>query len=164
MIVDGQRLSKREVRRLVKLFDDECKEAAGQFFDRCRTNAFGDAGRSEKFRAFWSEVGFRCGRDAQECYVISHYSNFAEDVRRELAGLLGRNDVAERHKEDIHKALIIQQMLGAVSQHTPVQLAKDSQTFAGDGYENKQTAINYGNHAEPALVNRLMGSTNFTRH
>lgn len=163
MIVDGENLSQQEVRRLVKFFDHECKEMAGQFFEQCRKGSFGDAGRTEKFRAFWSEVGFRCGKDPQECYVLSHYQNFAEDVRRTLAGLLARNDVRERDKEQIHKALCVQEIIGANSQITPVQINKDSQQFAGDPFEVKQIASTYGNHAEPSMIQKLLNTT-ATRH
>jgi hypothetical protein len=159
MIVDGERLSRTEVRKLVKYFNDECREAAGIFFDQCRKGLMADAGRSDKFRAFWREIGFRCGKDPQICYVESHYQNFAEDVRRALAGALARPDVPEFQKQRVHKALIVQQMLGENSQHTPVQLAKDSQTFAGDRFENKQTAINFGNAPDQTAIQRLMGST-----
>ena len=159
MIVDGENLSQQEVRRLIKFFDHECKEAAGQFFDMCRKGSFGDAGRSEKFRSFWTEVGFRCGKDPQVCYVESHYQNFAEDVRAALAGLLGRPDVRETDKQRIHRALVVQEMLGLQSQHVPVQLRKDSQQFAGDSYENKQTLATFGKHIEPSLMSRLMNST-----
>lgn len=163
MIVDGENLTNSEIRKLVKFFNHECKEMAGEFFDQCRKGLLGDAGRSEKFRTFWSEVGFRCGRDPQLCYVETHYQNFAEDVRRELAGLLARPDVREKDKEQIHKALCVQEILGINSQVTPVQLHKDSQQFAGDGYEVKQIATTYGNHAEPSLVQKLL-STTATRH
>jgi hypothetical protein len=159
MIVDGERLSRSEVRKLVKFFNDECREYAGQFFDQVRKGLLGDAGRSEKFRAFWSEIGFRCGKDLQICYVESHYQNFAEDVRAALAGLLARPDVSEFDKQRIHKALIVQQVLGMNSQNTPVQLQKDSQTFAGDRFENKQTAINFGNAPDQSAMQRLLGST-----
>ena len=163
MIVDGERLTNSEVRKLIKFFDHECKEMAGEFFDKCRKGVFGDAGRSEKFRSFWSEVGFRCGADPQLCYVESHYQNFAEDVRRELAGLLARPDVRDKDKEQIHKALCVQEILGVNSQATPVQLHKDSQQFAGDPFEVKQIATTYGNHAEPSLVQKLLNTT-ATRH
>jgi len=104
-----------------------------------RKGLLGDAGRSEKFRAFWSEVGFRCGADPQLCYVESHYQNFAEDVRRELAGLLAQPHVRDKDKEQIHKALCVQEILGANSQHTPVQLNKDSQQFAGDRFGSSRS-------------------------
>lgn len=159
MIVDGEHLPKSEIRKLVKFFDNECKEVAGQFFDQCQKGLLADAGRSEKFRAFWREIGFRCGKDPQFCYVESHYQNFAEDVRSALAGLLARPDVSEHDKEKIHKVLIVQQILGTNSQHTPVQLQKDSQTFAGDRFENKQTAINFGNAPDQTAMQRFMGST-----
>ena len=163
MLVDGEDLTKSEVRRLVKFFDHECKEAAGQFFEQCRKGLLGDAGRSEKFRAFWSEIGFRCGKDPQICYVETHYQNFAEDVRAGLAGLLARPDVPERDKETIHKALIVQEMLGVMSQHTPIQLRKDSQQFVGDGYEVKDIASTFGNQPDQSLINKLLGTT-ATRH
>ena len=69
MVVDGEHLTKSEVRKLVKFFDHECKEMAGTFFEQCRKGLLGDAGRSEKFRTFWAEVGLRCGADPQLCYV-----------------------------------------------------------------------------------------------
>lgn len=163
MIVDGENLTNSEVRKLVKFFNHECKEAAGEFFEQCRKGLLGDAGRSEKFRSFWSEIGFRCGADPQFCYVESHYQNFAEDVRRALAGLLARPDVPEKDKERIHKALIVQEILSLNSQHTPVQLSKDSQQFAGDRHEVKQIASIYGNQAEPSSVAKLL-STTATRH
>lgn len=163
MLVDGEILSQQEVRRLIKAFDKECKEAAGQFFDQCRKGVFGDAGRSEKFRAFWSEVGLRCGVAPEIAYVESHYQNFAEDVRKAWAGLLARPDVTAKDKETIHKALIIQEMLGLQSQHVPIQLARDSQQFAGDPYEVRETAKTYGNHVEPSSIKRFMNSTSLRR-
>lgn len=159
MIVDGEDLTNSEVRRLVKFFNHECEEAAGEFFDMCRKGLVGDAGRSEKFRAFWIEVGFRCGKDPQRCYVATHYQNFAEDVRAALAGLLARPDVPERDKEKIHKALCVQEILSLNSQNTPVQLKRDSQQFAGDGYENKQIAGTYGNAPEKSLIDKLLSTT-----
>ena len=69
----------------------------------------------------------------------------------------------EAVKEQIHKALCVQEILGAHSDHTPVQLHKDSQQFAGDRFEVKQIATTYGNHAEPSLVQKLL-STTATRH
>lgn len=163
MIVDGERLSNREVKRLINYFDHECKEVAGQFFDMCRKGSFGDPGRSEKFRAFWSEIGFRLGKDPQDCYVASHYQNFAEDVRGALAGLLARPDVREEDKATIHKALCVQEILGANSQHTPVQIAKDSQQFSGDGFEVREIAKTFGSHSDPSMIARLMNTT-ATRH
>jgi len=35
MIIDGERLTKSEVRKLIKFFDHECREMAGEFFDKC---------------------------------------------------------------------------------------------------------------------------------
>lgn len=163
MIVDGENLTNSEVRKLVKFFNHECKEAAGDFFEKCRKGLLGDAGRSEKFRAFWNEIGFRCGKDPQICYVESHYQNFAEDVRAALAGLLARPDIPERDKETIHKSLVVQEILSINSQNTPVQLRKDSQQFAGDSYEVKQIASTYGNKPERSLVDKLL-STTATRH
>jgi hypothetical protein len=159
IMVDGEPLTKSEVRKLVTFFDDHCKQYAGIFYDQTSKGLLGDAGRSEKFRAFWVKIGAHLKADPQLCYVAKHYQNFAEDVRAMLAGLLARPDVSEFDKERIHKALIVQQMLGEASQHTPVQLQKDSQTFAGDRFENKQTAINFGNQPDQSAMQRLLGST-----
>ena len=71
--------------------------------------------------------------------------------------------VREADKQQIHKALIVQQMIGMNSQLTPLQLTKDSQQFAGDGHEVKQIATTYGNHPEPSMIDRLL-STTATRH
>lgn len=163
MIVDGQNLTRQEVRRLVDMFNKDCKEYAGRFFDASRKGKLGDAGRSEKFRAFWSEVGFRCGRTPQECYVESHYQNFAEDVRTEYARLLALPHVKEADKYRMHQAIIVQQVLGMDSQNTPVQMGRDSQQFHGDSFEVKEIVKNYGTHAEPSLIDKLMNSTDMTR-
>jgi len=159
MIVDGEKVTESEVRRLIKLWNDECRKIAGEFFDKCRSGSFGDPGRSAKFRAFWDEVGFRCGRPAAECYAETHYLNFSEEVRRIYAELMARPDVRERDKRDMHRANIIQNMLGQFSQEIPFQIAKDSQLFWGDRYENKEISKTYGDHAEPSLVSKLLNST-----
>lgn len=45
MMIDGERISGREVKRLIDLFDHDCREAAGIFFDQCRRGLIGDGGR-----------------------------------------------------------------------------------------------------------------------
>lgn len=162
IMVDGEKLTKREVKKLVEFFDKECMEYAGKFFELCKSSNIpgADAGRSEKFRNFWNEVSVQCGGvDPQVCYVSSHYQNFAEETRIALAGLLARHDVTEHDKQRIHRALIVQQMFSEMSQHTPVQLLADSQTFAGDPHEVKKTAENFGNAPDQTAINQFMGST-----
>lgn len=165
MIVDGERLSRAQVRRLVEMVNKDAKEIAGQFYDQCRRGLMGDAGRSEKFRAFWSEIGFRCGTDPQTCFVESQYEKFIEDVRSHYAHLLTQPHVAEADKQKMHQALIVQAMLGANSQRIPIQVTRDSQNFAGDRFENREIASVHGNHVEPSMVARLMNSTaHSTKH
>lgn len=164
MIVDGENLSNSQVRRLIEMVNKDAKEIAGQFFDQCRKGLLGDGGRAEKFRAFWTEIGFRCGRDPQDCYVESQYEHFIEDVREQYCNLLQRPDVKEADKRLMHQAIIVQTMLGIHSQRVPVQVKRDSQQFVGDRFETKQIAETYGAHAEPSLVDKLMASSNLTRH
>lgn len=155
MIVDGQNLTNSQVRKLLDMFNKDCKEYAGRFFDQCR---------SEKFRTAWREVGLRSGRDAQMCFVDAQYLHFAEHVRSLYADMLTSPKVNEDDKYQIHQALIVQASLGAQSQHVPVQLAPGTQQFEGEKYENKQIAQNFGEYVEPSLLAKLMSSTAQTRH
>lgn len=155
MVVDGERLSGREVRRLVEMFTKDCQEYAGQFFDQCR---------SVKFRKAWTEVGLRAGRDAQLCFVGAQWGHFAEHVRALYADMLTSPKVTEADKYRMHQALIVQAALGAQSQYTPVQLAPGTQQFEGEKYENKHIAEAFGSHAEPSLMAKLMSSSTLTKH
>ena len=129
MIVDGQILTNREVRKLLEMFHKHCQEYAGQFYDQCR---------SVKFRKAWTEVGLREGRDAQLCFVDAQWSHFVEHVRTVYVGMLTNEKIKEEDKYRIHQALIVQATLGATSQHVPVQIAPNTQQFVGDKFENKQ--------------------------
>src|ERR1700688_2067928 len=104
MIVDGQTLTNREVRKLLEMFRKDCQEYAGQFYDQCR---------SVKFRKAWSEVGFREGRDPQLCFVDAQWSHFAEHVRTVYVGMLTSEKVSEEDKYRMHQALVVQATLGA---------------------------------------------------
>jgi hypothetical protein len=150
MIVDGERLTKSEVRRLLDMVKKDAQEYAGQFYDKCR---------SVKFRRAWTEVGLRSGRDAQLCFVDAQWTHFVEHVRSLYADMLTWPQVAEQDKHKIHQALIVQAMLGAQSQNVPVQLAPGTQQFEGEKFENKHIAQTFGERAEPSLMNKLMTST-----
>jgi hypothetical protein len=157
MIVDGQRLSKREVRSLLDMVRKDAEEIAGQFYDQCR---------SKKFRLAWTEVGLRAGRDPQRCFAESKWQNFVEHVRTVYVELMTKDHVAEADKYRMHQANIVQAIFGIESQAAPVQLAPSTQQFVGDKYENRKTSENFGDYAEPHLVNKLMASTAIptTRH
>lgn len=148
--VDAHMLSDHEVRKCIALFNRECEEFAGQFFDQ---------NRSEKFRAAWTEAAFRVGKDPQLFFVEQIRLHFAEHVRRVLAGMLADPKVREADKRRIHRALIIQSMMGEWSQYAPVQLAPGTQQFEGDKYENRQIAEKWGTRPGEKLVNKLMNGT-----
>lgn len=163
MMVDGQDLSKAEVRRLLDMVRKDAQEIAGQFYDKCR---------SKKFRLAWTEVGLRAGRDPQRCFaegvpgvVQPQWPHFVEHVRTVYAEMLSAPNVAEADRYRMHQALIVQAIFGIESQAVPVQLAPNSQQFEGEKYENKQIAQNFGEYAEPAVMQKLMASTAMqTRH
>ena len=155
MIVDGQKLSNSEVRKLIDMVRKDAQEYAGQFFDQCR---------SAKFRSAWTEVGLRSGRDPQLCFVDAQWTHFVEHVRSLYVQMLTSPKVTEDDKYRIHQALIVQATLGAQSQETPVQIAPGTQQFDGEKFENKQIASTFGEHVEPSLLAKLMQSTSFTRH
>lgn len=155
MIVDGQNLSNSEVRKLLDMVKKDAQEYAGQFFDQCR---------SAKFRTAWTEVGLRSGRDPQLCFVDAQWTHFVEHVRSLYAQMLTSPKVTEDDKYRIHQALIVQATLGSTSQEVPIQMAPGTQQFEGEKYENKKTAENFGTHAEKSLVQKLLSSTNMTRH
>lgn len=150
MIVDGQILTNQQVRALIRMVRKDAEEYAGQFYDQCR---------SAKFRSAWVEVGLRTGRDPQLCFVEAQWKHFVEHVRTLYVQMLTSPRVSEADKYRIHQALIVQAQLGAQSQDIPIQLAPGTQQFEGEKYENRQTAINFGDKAEPSLVKRLLNST-----
>lgn len=150
MIVDGQNLSKREVRSLIAMVRKDAEEYAGQFYDQCR---------SVKFRKAWTEVGLRAGRDPQLCFVDTQWTHFVEHVRSLYAEMLTSPRVTENDKYRMHQALIVQAMLGAHSQEVPIQIAPGTQQFQGEKYENKKIAETFGEQAEPSLLKRLMSSS-----
>lgn len=154
MIVDGEDLTQSQVRRLLDMVRKDAQEYAGQFYDQCR---------SKKFRLAWTEVGLRAGRDPQMCFVDAQWGHFVEHVRALYAQMLTSPRVAEDDKYRMHQALIVQAMLGAQSQNTPVQLAPGTQQFEGEKYENKQINAAFGEYAEPSLMKKLLGTT-ATRH
>lgn len=150
MIVDGQKLSRTEVRRLLEMVQKDAQEYAGQFFDQCR---------SKKFRLAWTEVGLRAGRDPQMCFVDAQWGHFVEHVRMLYAEALTSERISEADKYRMHQALIVQAMLGQHSQNTPIQMAPGTQQFEGEKYENKQIAASFGDYAEPSLVRKLLSTT-----
>lgn len=155
MIVDGEHLTNREVRALVDMVRKDAMEYAGQFFDQCR---------SSKFRTAWTEVGLRAGRDPQLVFVEQQWTHFVEHVRSLYAQMLASPRVTEEDKARMHKALIVQAVLGQESQAVPVQVAPGTQQFEGEKYENRAIAQSFGTHAEPSLLAKLMGSASQTRH
>lgn len=154
MIVDGEELSNTQVRRLLDMVRKDAQEYAGQFYDQCR---------SKKFRTAWVEVGLRAGRDPQMCFVDAQWGHFVEHVRSLYAQMLTSPRVSEEDKYRMHQALVVQAMLGAESQNTPIQMAPGTQQFEGEKFENKQIASTFGEYAEPSLMKRLL-STTATRH
>lgn len=154
MIVDGENLSDFEVHKLIAMVRKDAEEYAGQFYDQCR---------SKKFRRAWAEVGLRAGRDPQMVFVEQQWTHFVEHVRSLYAQMLTSPKVAEEDKAKIHKALIVQAVLGQQSQHAPVQMAPGTQQFEGEKYENRQISAQFGEYAEPALLAKLMSGT-ATRH
>lgn len=164
MIVDGEFLSQTQVQRLLDMVRKDAMEYAGQFYDRSRKGLTGDGGRSEKFRAFWMEIGLRLARDPQDCFVAANYDKFIEDVLERYTELMQRPDVKEEDKYLMHLANIVHAMLAQQTQHTPIQLKRDSQQFAGDRFENREIIKTYGDHAEPALIAKLLQSSSLTRH
>jgi hypothetical protein len=59
----------------------------------------------------------------------------------------------------MHQALIVQAVLGAQSQETPIQMAPGTQQFEGEKFENKQIAAAFGERAEPSLMRKLLSTT-----
>ncbi len=156
MIVDGQDLSRSEVRRLLDMVRKDAEEIAGQFYDQCR---------SKKFRLAWTEVGLRAGRDPQRCFAEQRWNNFVDHVRTVYCELLTDPKVSEADKYRMHQAMIVQNIFGIESQAAPVQLAPKTQQFEGDKFENRQINANFGEYAEPKLVDKLLTSTAMrTRH
>jgi len=141
MIVDGERLTNSEVRKLIKFFDHECREMAALL----RAMPQGSARRCRPLRevprvlvrgrlSLWRRsAALLCGKPLPE---------FRRGRERELLAAGAASRARQGQGADPQGALC-PEILGANSQHTPVQLNKDSQQFAGDRFEVKQIATTY---------------------
>lgn len=134
ILVDGDLLSDDEVRKLIKLVNDVAYEMAGQFHG-CK--------RSRKFRKQWPN---------EYDFAEQNWKNFIEGARAFLADTLRKYQSGiikgkPTEADSIHKALILQAMIGEASQNqTPIQVSTGTQAFDGDSAENRKTDENFGTH------------------
>lgn len=119
----------------------DAKELAGCFYER---------NRSEKFRASWPNI---------MTYVNTKWPHFVQGVREGYAELLGRDDVPEEDKERMFAALTDNaESVYSDAAGSPLQIAKDSQQFHGDKYENRMIREKVGSGAA-SLASRLRTTT-----
>lgn len=129
MLVNGEQIPKSEACELLRMFYNDCKQIAGQFYEH---------ERSEKFRANWP---------IDTVYVNCNWRNFFQETRQAYAELLGRPDeqVSPYDKRRIFLAIALHDQVEKVSpKFEGVQIAKDSPQFWGDKRENKNISELWG--------------------
>lgn len=119
----------------------DAKELAGCFYEK---------NRSDKFRASWPN---------QMTYVNTKWPHFVQGVREGYAELLGHPGTPEDMKERIYEALLDNATeVHSDSAASPIQIAKNSQQFIGDRYENRKIIEAAGREAA-SLASRLRSTT-----
>lgn len=109
----------------------EAKEFAGVFYDQ---------DRSALFRSIWP---------TQDEYVRHKWPHFVAGVREAWSAMLGKPEIPQNVKDYVYDALIADASeRNSHSALDVVQLAPGTQQFAGDPFENRETAKNIGNGSD----------------
>lgn len=128
----------------VKMLIHDAKELAGQFHG---------ADRSEKFRTNWPD---------EYKFASANWKSFMQHAIKTYAELLGREDVTDHDKHRMYVARLMWEKLSQGKERdNRLQLAPNTQQFAGDKVENRRIKESFGVHAN--FRAKLM-NTVATRH
>jgi hypothetical protein len=113
----------------VKMLINDAKELAGQFHGM---------DRSEKFRTNWPD---------EYKFATNNWKSFVQEVLTAYAMLMGGKNVDEVDKHRMYVArLMWEKMTEGKEKNTGLQIAKGSQQFVGDPYENRKIKRDFGSH------------------
>jgi len=143
MLVNGEQIPIDEVKKLLSMFYNDCKQIAGHFYEM---------ERSPKFRANWP---------IDTVYVNCNWRNFFQETREFYASLLGNDHVSPYDKHRIFLAIALHDQVEKCSpKFEGVQMFRGTQQFEGDRYENRRITESYGRHSN-TFKELLMGGTRY---
>lgn len=127
IIICGEEISDDEAALLRRMFENDCKKFAGEFYEM---------ERSLKYRVNW---------DNEYKFANSEWKNFVEATRAMYAARLADPKTSEADKRRMHQAIVLQDMLGkGREKDNRLQLLPNTQQFEGDKYENKKIVEKFG--------------------
>ena len=142
--VNGERIPKREVDDIIRMFCHDMKEFAGEFHNM---------ERSEKFRANWPD---------EDVFANCQWRNFFEATRAFYTERLADPLVSEHDKRRMFLAIILWNMVeqAAPEKFQGLQMKPGTEAFEGSKYENRKTVENFGRHSD-TFKDLLLGSTRY---
>lgn len=144
IIVNGEQISETEATGLIRMLCDDAKKIAGEYHGQKR---------SAKFRINWPD---------EYKFANANWRTFVVAVRAMYAERLADPKTNPEDARKIHLALVLQAEMGKGQEaDTRLQLAPNTQQFAGDAYENKKIVEKFG--VKPNMRAALMNNV-ATRH
>ena len=139
--VNGEQLSNKEALDLIRMLCNDAKQVAGVFHGM---------NRSKKFRANWPN---------EYVFADANWKTFMEAARAMYAERLNDPKTLPSDARKMHLALVLETMVGKdMEKDNRLQLAPDTQQFAGDPFENKKIVEDFGKQSN-TFKELLLGST-----
>lgn len=142
--INGEQITEKEAASLLRMLYHDAKQIAGEFHG---------LNRSPKFRVNWPD---------EYLYADANWKTFVDPCRKMYAAKLADPKTRPEDARKIHLALVLQAMMASGEEvDNRLQVAPDSQQFAGDKKENLNIVEKFG--TAPNMRAALMNST-ATRH
>lgn len=139
--INGEQVSASEAASLVRMLCNDAKQIAGVFHGM---------NRSPKFRVNWPN---------EYVFADANWKTFIEAARAMYAERLGDKSTSDVDKRRMHLAMVLQTMAEqGAEKDTRLQLAPNTQQFAGDKYENRKIVDRFGKHSG-TFKDLLLGSS-----
>lgn len=142
--INGEKIPHAEAMTLIRMLCNDAKEIAGVFHGM---------NRSAKFRANWPN---------EYEFADNNWKTFVDAARKMYAQRLADPKTPPKKARMMHLALVLQAMISQTGNvDTRLQLAPDTQQFAGDGFENRKIENLWGRESN-TIGELLRSSTNKT--
>lgn len=139
--VNGEQLSEKEVTELIRMLCNDAKQVAGVFHGM---------NRSKKFRVNWPN---------EYVFADANWKTFMEATRKMYAERLNDPKTLPSDARKMHLALVLETMVARdLEKDNRLQLAPDTQQFAGDPFENNKIVEQFGKQSN-TLKEILLGSS-----
>lgn len=127
IIINGEQITASEAASLVRMLCNDAKQIAGTFHGM---------NRSAKFRRNWPN---------EYVFADTQWKNYVASVRAMYAERLGDPKTPPADARKMHLAMVLQTMAEqGAEKDTRLQLARNSQQFVGDKFENNKIVDKFG--------------------